>query len=75
MKLYIYKSKTNTTFYMVKAYRTNEGKSTSKIIEKLGTLEEVKKRLMVKFQLFGQKNTLKKKQMKKMKTKEYTTKN
>ncbi len=44
MKLYIYNSKTNTTFYMVKAYRTNEGKSTSKIIEKLGTLEEVKKK-------------------------------
>ncbi len=44
MKLRIYKSKSNTTFYMVKGYRNSAGKSTSKIVEKLGTLEEVKKR-------------------------------
>ena len=38
MKLYIYKSKTNTILYMAKTYRNSEGKSTSKIIERLGTL-------------------------------------
>ena len=41
MKLSISKSKSNTNLYMVKAYRNSQGKSTSKIIEKLGTLEEV----------------------------------
>lgn len=42
MKLYIYKSKSNTIFYMAKTFRNSEGKSTSKIIEKLGTLDEIK---------------------------------
>lgn len=42
MKLYIYKSKSNTTLYMAKTYRKNNGKSSTKIVEKLGTLEEVK---------------------------------
>lgn len=41
MKLYIYKSKSNTILYMAKTYRNSEGKSTSKIIERLGTLDEV----------------------------------
>lgn len=41
MKLYIYKSKSNTTLYMAKTYRKNNGKSSTKIVEKLGTLEEV----------------------------------
>ena len=44
MKLYIYKSKTNTILYMAKTYRNSEGKSTSKIIERLGTLDEVKEK-------------------------------
>lgn len=41
MKLYVHKSKSNTIFYMAKGFRNSEGKSTSKIVEKLGTLEEV----------------------------------
>lgn len=44
MKLYIHKSKSNTILYMSKTYRKSDGKSTSKIIERLGTLEEVKKK-------------------------------
>ena len=44
MKLYIHKSKSNTIFYMAKTYRNDNGKSTSKIVEKLGTLEEVTKK-------------------------------
>ena len=44
MKLYIYKSKSNTILYMAKTYRNSEGKSTSKIIERLGTLDEVKEK-------------------------------
>ena len=44
MKLYIYKSKSNTTLYMAKTYRKDNGKSSTKIIEKLGTLEEVKEK-------------------------------
>ena len=38
MKLYVYKSKSNTTLYMAKTYRKDNGKSSTKIIEKLGTL-------------------------------------
>ena len=44
MKLYIHKSKSNTILYMAKTYRNSEGKSTSKIIERLGTLDEVKEK-------------------------------
>lgn len=44
MKLYIYKSKSSTVLYMAKTYRNDKGKSTSKIVEKLGTLEEVKEK-------------------------------
>ena len=44
MKLYIYKSKSNTILYMAKTYRNKEGKSTSKIIERLGTLDEIKEK-------------------------------
>ena len=43
MKLSILSSKSKTHFYMVKSYRKN-GKCTSKIIERLGTLEEVKEK-------------------------------
>ena len=41
MKLSITKTKNNIFFYMVKSYRKN-GKSTSKIVECIGKLEEVK---------------------------------
>lgn len=41
MKLSITKTKNNIFFYMVKSYR-KDGKSTSKIVECLGKLEEVK---------------------------------
>ncbi len=44
MKLYVHKSKSNTIFYMAKGYRNSEGKSTSKIVEKLGTLDEITKK-------------------------------
>lgn len=44
MKLYIYKSKSNTTLYMAKTYRKDNGKSSTKIIEKLGTLEEIREK-------------------------------
>ena len=44
MKLYIHKSKSSTILYMAKTYRNSEGKSTSKIIERLGTLDEVKEK-------------------------------
>ena len=44
MKLYIHKSKSNTIFYMAKTYRKENGKSSSKIIERIGTLEEVKEK-------------------------------
>ena len=44
MKLYTHKSKSNTIFYMAKTYRKANGKSSSKIIERLGTLDEVKKK-------------------------------
>ena len=40
MKLSIKQTKNNTFFYMVKSFRKN-GKSTSKIIECLGKLEDV----------------------------------
>ena len=43
MKLSIGHTKNNTYLYMVKSFRKN-GKSTSKIVEKLGTLEEVKQK-------------------------------
>lgn len=44
MKLYIHKSKSNTILYMSKTYRNSDKKITSKIIEKLGTLDEVKEK-------------------------------
>ena len=44
MKLYIHKSKSNTILYMAKTFRKSNGKCSSKIVEKLGTLEEVKEK-------------------------------
>ena len=44
MRLSICKTKSNTHFYMIKSYRDSNGKNCTKIIEKLGTLEEVKQK-------------------------------
>ena len=35
------KSKNSISFYIVKSFRNEEGKSTSKVVERLGNLEEV----------------------------------
>lgn len=44
MKLKISKSKNSCNLYVQKAYRDKSGKSTSKIVERLGSLEEVRLR-------------------------------
>lgn len=44
MKLKISSSKNSCTLYVQKAYRDKSGKSTSKIVERLGSLEEVRLR-------------------------------
>lgn len=44
MKLKISRSKNSCTLYVQKAYRDKTGKSTSKIVERLGSLEEVRER-------------------------------
>ena len=41
MRLSLVKSKNATQFYVIKSFRDSNGKNTSKIIEKLGNLEEV----------------------------------
>jgi len=51
MKLTISKSKNATLFYVQKSYRTDSGKSSTRTVERLGTIEEVKAR-------FGGENTL-----------------
>ena len=51
MKLTISKSKNATLFYVQKSYRTDSGKSSTRTVERLGTLEEVKAR-------FGEENTM-----------------
>ena len=40
MKVMTTKSKNSESFYIAKSYINNQGKSTSKIIRKLGTLAE-----------------------------------
>ena len=45
MKVSTTKSKNAESFYITKSYINSEGKSTSKIIRKLGTLAELSKRL------------------------------
>lgn len=42
MRLKITKSKNSESLYIIKSFRTRSGKNTSKIVEKLGTLEEVR---------------------------------
>lgn len=44
MKLKISQSKNSCTLYVQKAYRDKSGKSTSKIVERLGSLDEVRQR-------------------------------
>lgn len=48
MRLSLVKSKNTTQFYVIESYRNKNGKNTSRIFEKLGNLEEVLKKLMVK---------------------------
>lgn len=45
MRVSTSKSKNAESFYITKSYINNKGKSTSKIIRKLGTLEELSKKL------------------------------
>ena len=40
MRLQVTKTKNSESFFIIKSYR-KDGKSTSKVVEKLGTLEEV----------------------------------
>lgn len=51
MKLTISKSKNATLYYIQKSYRTDSGKSSTRTVERLGTIEEVKAR-------FGEDNTM-----------------
>ena len=51
MKLTVSRSKNATLYYVQKSYRTDSGKSSTRTVERLGTLEEVKAR-------FGEENTL-----------------
>lgn len=51
MKLTISKSKNSTLYYIQKSYRTDSGKSSTRTVERLGTIEEVKAR-------FGEENTM-----------------
>ena len=44
MRLSLVKSKNTIQFYVIKSYRTKSGKNTSKIVEKLGNLEQVTKK-------------------------------
>ena len=51
MKLTISKSKNASLYYVQKSYRTDSGKSSTRTVERLGTIEEVKAR-------FGEENTM-----------------
>jgi len=51
MKLTISKSKNATLYYVQKSYRTDSGKSSTRTVERLGTIEELKAR-------FGDENTM-----------------
>ena len=51
MKLTISKSKNATLYYVQKSYRTDSGKSSTRTVERLGTIDEVKAR-------FGEENTM-----------------
>lgn len=51
MKLTISKSKNATLYYVQKSFRTESGKSSTRTVERLGTIDEVKAR-------FGEENTM-----------------
>lgn len=51
MKLTISRSKNSESYYIQKSYRTDDGKSSTKTVERLGTIDEVKAR-------FGEENTM-----------------
>lgn len=51
MKLTISKSKNATLYYVQKSYRTESGRSSTRTVERLGTMEEVEAR-------FGKENTM-----------------
>lgn len=51
MKLTISRSKNAESYYVQKSYRTDTGKSSTRTVERLGTIEEVKAR-------FGEENTM-----------------
>ena len=44
MRLNIVKSKNAQQFYVIESYRTADGKNTSKIVEKLGTYDQLKEK-------------------------------
>ena len=45
MRLSIKKSGRFTYLYAIKGYRTDDGKSTTKVVEKFGTVEELREKL------------------------------
>lgn len=45
MKLFTKQSGRFTYLYAIKGYRTDDGKSTTKVVEKFGTVEEVREKL------------------------------
>lgn len=51
MKLTVSRSKNAESYYVQKSYRTDSGKSSTRTVERLGTIEEVKAR-------FGEENTM-----------------
>ena len=42
MRLQVSKSKNSTTYYVAKSFRNDMGKISSKIVERLGSIEELK---------------------------------
>lgn len=65
------KTKTATTYYLSKTFRDKEtNKTSSKIIERIGTKEEIQKKIgKSKTLMNGQKNMLKEKRRKMIKNK------
>ena len=44
MKLTVSRSQNSETYYIQKSYRTDSGKSSTKTVERLGTIEDIKAR-------------------------------
>lgn len=51
MKLTVSRSKNSETYYIQKSYRTDSGKSSTKTVERLGSMKELQAR-------FGEEDTL-----------------